>query len=170
MSSLDRETLLSMRSKDNDEVVPYVSTFNPKNPEIFNVIRKSIPILNQSETMQNALSNKLIIKSKRQPQNLKHLLTRAKFTEIDERNENMVKKCGRSNCRLCIYLTEGSEFDFKSKIFKINAPMTCNVENVVYVISCRGCNELYIGETNNLRKRMTVHRQQIRDESTRLIP
>ena len=38
------------------------------------------------------------------------------------------------------------------------------------MIQCRGCDEIYIGETNDLRKRMTVLRQQIRDKSTRMIP
>ena len=80
-------------------------------------------------------------------------------------------KWGRSNCGLCSQLIEGTEFDFKNgKIFKVNAPMTCNVRNVVYVILCRGCNELYIGKTNNLRKRVIAHNQQIRDSSKRMIP
>ena len=56
-----------------------------------------------------------------------------------------------------MYLKEGSEFNFKGKIFKVSAPMTCNVKNVVYVITCWGCDELYIGETYDLRERITVH-------------
>lgn len=168
-SNLDRASILSMNKKDNNEVVPYVSTYNPNNPEIFKDIRTSLPVLYRSETMKKVVLNKSIIKSKRQPRNLKQILTCAKFTET-EQNDNKVTRCGRSNCRLCPYLLEGPEFKFNGKIFRVNAPMSCDVKNVVYVIQCRGCNELYIGETNDLRKRMTVHRQQIRDESTRMIP
>ena len=51
----------------------------------------------------------------------------------------------------------------------MNASMSCDVKIVVYVITCRGCNEIYIGETVNLRHRTTVHNQQIRDPSTRMI-
>ena len=56
--------------------------------------------------------------------------------------------------------------------------MTCEVENVVYVMKCGGCNEEYIinneeyvGETGNyyLRRRVTVHNQQIRDQTTRML-
>ena len=48
--------------------------------------------------------------------------------------------------------------------------MSCTVKNVVYVIECRGCGEYYIGETNNLRKRTTLHNQHIRHENLRMIP
>ena len=34
---------------------------------------------------------------------------------------------------------------------------------------CNGCKEEYIGETNELRKRMTVHRQHIRDPNVRML-
>ena len=48
--------------------------------------------------------------------------------------------------------------------------MTCEVKNVFYVIKCRGCNEEYIGEQGNyLRRRVTVHKQQIRDPKTRML-
>ena len=35
---------------------------------------------------------------------------------------------------------------------------------------CRGCDEQYIGETNNLRNRTTIHNQHIRHEALRKIP
>ena len=48
--------------------------------------------------------------------------------------------------------------------------MTCNVRNVIYVMKCRCCGEEYIGETGNfLRKRVTVHNQQIRDPRTSML-
>ena len=37
-------------------------------------------------------------------------------------------------------------------------------------MKCKGCGEEYIGETGNyLRKRVSVHNQQIRDPSTRML-
>ena len=48
--------------------------------------------------------------------------------------------------------------------------MSCEVRNLIYVIRCGGCQEEYIGETGDtLRHRLTVHRQQIRDASTRML-
>ena len=49
--------------------------------------------------------------------------------------------------------------------------MDCTVNNVLYVLLCNGCNEIYIGQTGDkLRNRRTVHMQQIRDPSTRQLP
>ena len=48
--------------------------------------------------------------------------------------------------------------------------MSCTVKKVIYVIECRGCGEYYKGETNDLRKRTTLHNQDIRHENLRMIP
>ena len=83
-----------------------------------------------------------------------------------------MKKCGRPNCGLCVSLIEGSVYEFKTgQQFKIKNFFSCASENLIYAIKCCGCNEDYIGQTGlTLRKRMTLHRQQIRDPDTRQIP
>ena len=48
--------------------------------------------------------------------------------------------------------------------------MSCKAQNVIYVIQCRGCDDQYIGETNNLRNRTTLHNQHIIYEALRKIP
>ena len=64
-----------------------------------------------------------------------------------------------------------SSYNFKGKIFYVNQNMTCEVQNVIYVITCNGCGEYCIGQTGGkLRTRRTVYAQQIRDPSTRMIP
>ena len=48
--------------------------------------------------------------------------------------------------------------------------MSCEVKNLIYVIRCGGCHEEYIGEIGDtLRHRVTVHKQQLRDASTRML-
>ena len=59
-----------------------------------------------------------------------------------------------------------SFFKFKDEAFF----MSCTVKYVIYVIECRGCGKYYIGETNNLRNRVTLHNQHIRHEQLRKIP
>ena len=83
-----------------------------------------------------------------------------------------ISKCGRSNCGICDILVEGESFKFKNgPLFKVKTNIDCSSKNLLYVIKCEGCEENYIGQTgNDLRKRMTVHRQQIKDPSTRKIP
>ena len=149
-------------------MVTQESKFNPPDPEMFRVIMDNMPILQTDEKIRNILSNCKIIKSKRQPYNLKRLLTKAKFMSIDTCE---VRKCTRPNCGLCIHLVEGNSFKFNCEInFKVHENMTCEVKSVIYVMKCRGCGEEYIGETGNfLRKRVTIHNQQIRDPRTRML-
>ncbi len=113
--------------------------------------------------MKQIFSKFKFIKSKRQPQNLKKLLTKAKFEDSSITPE--VKICSRPNCGLCKQLIEGNTFNFNSgKTFTIFESMSCDVKNVIYVMRCNGCRKEYIGETGDfLRKRVTVHNQQIRD-------
>ena len=48
--------------------------------------------------------------------------------------------------------------------------MICNVRNVIFVITGRGCNQDYIAETGDyLRKRVLVHTQQIREPRTKML-
>ena len=73
---------------------------------------------------------------------------------------NVEFKCGRK-----FYV----EFKCGRK-FYVHESMTCAVKNVLYVIKCGGCGEEYIGQTGDfLRKRVTVHNQQIRDPKTRML-
>ena len=43
--------------------------------------------------------------------------------------------------------------------------MSCETQNVIYLLQCGGCGEEYIGDT--LRHRMTLHRQHIRHSNVR---
>ncbi|MEW8548313.1 MAG: GIY-YIG nuclease family protein, partial [Candidatus Thiodiazotropha sp.] len=164
-----KEELRIVRQKNDDNIITFVSTFNPLNPELFIGIRQNLPILHQDEIMNEILKEYQIIKSKRQPRNLKRLLTRAKFTDTNESPK--IKKCNRSNCGLCEHLITETDFAFQSgKTFKVKCSMSCEVKNLIYVIRCCGCQEEYIGETGDtLRHRVTVHKQQIRDPSTRML-
>ena len=99
---LRKQALRIVREKTDNDIITYVSTFNPKNLELFNSIRKNLPILQEDETMNKILQEFRIIKSKRQPRNLKKLITRAKFCDI--RESPNIKKCNRSNCGLCEHL------------------------------------------------------------------
>lgn len=54
-----------------EPVITYVSTHNPQNPELFNVIKFNLPVLQEDLNMNDILSNFKVIKSKQQPNNLK---------------------------------------------------------------------------------------------------
>ena len=69
--NLKRSQLRQVRQNPEDNVVTYVSTFNPKNLELFGNILQNFNILREDQKMNDILQANTIIKSKRQPPNLK---------------------------------------------------------------------------------------------------
>ena len=61
---LDRKELLTVKTRTLKNVKLYVSTHNPQNPEINNVIRKNLPILEEDPDMKKMLDNSQNIKVK----------------------------------------------------------------------------------------------------------
>ena len=171
IKALKRSDLLKQNESTNkgNNLIPYVTTFNPNNPEIYPQIRQNKSILLRDDRMKTIYKQTIFLKSKRQAPNLKKLLTKANFSDKQQQKFE-VTKCRESRCRLCKHIKEESTFNFKGENFTVNADMSCTVKNVIYVIECRGCGEYYIGETNNLRKRATLHNQHIRHENLRMIP
>ena len=45
--------------------------------------------------------------------------------------------------------------------------MNCKEGNVIYLIICAKCESFYVGQTENLRKRVTLHKEQIRHDQYR---
>ena len=88
-------------------MIPYVNTFNPNSPEIYPNIKQFKSILQRNHELHEILEEKFFSKGKRQPPNLKRLLTKARFTN-KPKEDYKVSKCNEPRCRLCKYITEGS--------------------------------------------------------------
>ena len=108
-----------------------------------------------------------LIPSRRQPENLKRILTRAKFeSNYNTSNEPKISKCTDPRCQTCKEILVGSQVEIgpkdNKKTFNIKTKMNCGVRDFIYVLTCNACKENYIGESGDtLRHRATVHRNQI---------
>jgi hypothetical protein len=94
--------------------------------------------------------------SKRQPKNLKRMLS-----TVPPNLKTTITQCQNvwiNDVVPAIILQK----DFNARNFRITANMLCDTRDVIYAITCPGCSEYYIGETNNtLRSRVRVHKQEI---------
>ena len=153
----------------NNDVIAFVHTHNPRNQNMTPAIQTARHLLRRSETMETVLQKKKIINSKRQPKNLKRILTSSKFDS--QEHTPRVTKCNRRRCKTCPDLIEGTNITFNNgKSFHVKANMSCITKNVVYSIICEKCKAFYIGQTKNeLCKRMTLHRQQTNHEELRFL-
>ncbi|XP_061194818.1 uncharacterized protein LOC133202982 [Saccostrea echinata] len=98
-------------AQENNKEIPLVVTHNPRNLNMYNSVKQCFPILQQSQNLKELIDLKNVIYSRRQPPNLKKLLTRAKFSS----NEDIrtVAKCMDPLCGTCPYLKTGETFTFK---------------------------------------------------------
>ena len=77
--------------------------------------------------MKELYSKYNFLKSKRQPKNLKKLLTKARFDSIPINPE--VKICKENKCGLCTYLIEGNSFQFNcGTLFEIKQSLSSDVK------------------------------------------
>jgi len=74
--------------------------------------------------------------------------------------------CRRPRCQTCEHITSQTFLQGPKSAHNIRDHFTCQSENVVYCISCRCCNCLYIGETGRrLRERFSEDLRSIRNRS-----
>ena len=61
-------------------------------------------------------------------------------------------------------LSEGKSYNFENTVtkFLINKDLSCNSKNVVYIIECSKCKEIYIASTQALNTRTSLHRSNIK--------
>ena len=157
--------LRTVREKEKENLLPFVSRFSPNDGDFFKVIKQNVGYLNGSNRMKRVMSNVKLIKSTRQPPNLKQLLTTASHKS---NKSYKVSKCGNTRCQICKdNLITGSEYLFpnSSKPFKFNANMDCNTKNCIYVMECLGCESFYIGQTDSFRHRVNNHRSNINNDT-----
>ena len=167
--SYDRACLLNAVSKrdtsDVKQSVVHVTTYDPNFTNSNNLMAETFDILQKNESTRKSFENKRLIFSKRQPPNLKRILTSAKFNNTN--NAVGVFKCQKSRCQICQMLITGNCFNSSNPSFnfRIGSYMTCDTLNCIYVLKCCGCEKLYIGETNNFRLRINLHKDHAKNNT-----
>ena len=145
MQSQERSDLLLTRGRArNSNIIPSVHAHNSRNQNVNCIINQINTILKEDQATRGTIEDVHFISSKRQPRNLKILLCNSKF-----KGEHTVTKCNNRRCSTSDHLTEVTCFNFNGRSFRVSANMTCDSRNAIYVITCPGCNELYIVETGN---------------------
>jgi predicted GIY-YIG superfamily endonuclease len=144
----------------------FTTDYHPALPNIKGILRDFLPVLHESERMQEVLPS-LPTMSFRQPGNLKKSLCRAKLRQPDEMKDDRVpaRSCGKTKCKICDILVCCDSITGASnqKQFKCrNRNSTCDSLWVIYVISCPDCQLQYVGQTNNFRLRMNGHKSDFR--------
>ena len=166
-NNIPQSELRISKDKNKDvKTLAFISTHNPNNVDIFPTINKSLNLLRTHPTTKKVFGDVKLIKSLRQPKNLKRLLTSAKYTN---KTNFTTSKCGDPRCECCNNILIANSYKFKNHDtpFFLKSDFNCNSSNLIYVIKCPTCKEEYIGETgegkSKLRDRTRVYRDHIKN-------
>ena len=98
--------MLTSKTISNDNSLPFITTYNPNNPNVYEMIDKSVECLKRNKV--DRFENLKVIKSKRQVPNLKRILTKAEFSQ----KQVGVYKCPDKRCEYCANLLLGNSYTF----------------------------------------------------------
>ena len=124
--------------------------------------------LKNKDKIKEILNTAKIIKSQRQPKNLKRILTSSIF---GENTTQVVTKCNNKPYKICDTIIERGSYTFKNPKTKckINKDLSCNLKKLVYIIECNKCKEMYIGSAQTLNIRISLHKSNIKITENRKI-
>ena len=131
--ALTTEELRRVREQTTENnLLCLVTTYNPNNPQVFQLVRRTLPMLNQNSSLKSIMSKTKVIHSQRQPRNLKRMLTNSYFSRLKDTDPE-VKICGTKRCGTCPYLKQGKEITFSTtnETFRIKHSMSCTSTNLI---------------------------------------
>ena len=144
-----------------------VTNYNPNNPKIKDIIHKNWNILSNSPDCGHLFKDKPLVDFRRLP-NLRDMLTKASIrypSPVSDQPSLTPPICTRlGKCTYCplIKKIKSVQCNFTKKSFQLNdlpKNISCELSNVIYLISCRKCHKQYVGETSRaFRKRMYEHK------------
>jgi peptide-methionine (R)-S-oxide reductase len=160
-TQVSRVEALERVEKKKTRRVVFALEYHPALPDVNKIVRRSWRNMVKDPYLKAVFPEPPMIAFRR-PKSLKDLLVRAKVppppTRKSTRHISGMKKCG--NCVVCPYVDEIKTCSSLNSSFsvKVNKPVSCCTENVIYLISCTKCSEQYVGQTGReFKKRMQEH-------------
>ena len=146
VSDLSREEALQPSVKQNSiERIPLTLTYHPLNKQVKNIIYDNFRILKQDDKTSKIFQSTPLM-AYRRDKNIGDILIRSKLPSTSI--QLGTTSCNHHKCRTCSHINPSTTIMNNDKTFTINASFTCSSSCLIYCISCRKCNQLYIGETS----------------------
>ena len=81
-------------------------------------------------------------------------------------NKYRFKRCNDLKCVICLFANEDHYIIINSIYVPIMANSNCKSLNIIYILTCKLCNELYIGQTECAKTRLNTHIRVVRYNRT----
>ena len=143
-----------------------ITTHNPSNPPIRDIVSKHWQILGKSSGTRHLVENTIIFGFRRN-KNLSDSLVRASTcTKKNQSKHIETNPCKRpKTCRYCPKLNRSGKIvsHTHKQTFQCMTNVNCQSENLIYLITCSLCGIQYVGPTKNrILTRFKGHYQDIK--------
>lgn len=154
--------MITNRPKDIKKQIRCIGTFDSKNKEVLNVLRKFWPLIHSDPDLKEVLTDFPTV-TYRRGKILRDILVHSHFSQIPiSRNWLQAATtgshpCGR--CSFCTYMPTKKNFvnPIDGKIYTIRDFINCQSQGVIYMAQCT-CPKIYVGKTiQQLRRRISNH-------------
>jgi len=162
----DRTQLLHHDKPVKDRFrVPFVTTYNPRNPNFKKIILENWHILKGSSICKEIFTETPIFAYRRN-RNIADRLMHSKFTTANQHGKQgralafTQTTCSRNNCKYCTKLCTNTSFTSSrtAKTYPKKTEYDCETRNIIYLITCTLCKKQYVGQSKRpCRNRMYEH-------------
>ena len=172
VSAIPRDAIISEHSDvpDAQPTIPLVLTYHPTNALVKNIMTRNFNLLRDDPDTRDIYQPVGVLCAYRREKNLRDSLVRSHLNNTTASVEDRgTFPCGRSRCNTCAHTNASPTINTPGGHITINSKYTCTSDNVVYLIKCRTCNKVYIGETGRrLGDRFREHLRSTRQTNTDL--
>ena len=141
-------------------------------PNIHNIIQKTnLSVLYSDENLKKIFPSKSIKSLYRREKNLKKILSPSLFPAKPKNRESCITACKK--CDICKNdLLTDNKFKFRvtGRFYNVRGNLSCNSSNVIYLISCKNCEDQYIGSAIDFKARFRNHKSDIKTKKDRCGP
>ncbi|KAJ8028283.1 hypothetical protein HOLleu_30479 [Holothuria leucospilota] len=166
IQGIDRASALAPKTDQTPtRRIPLVLSFHPSVTPIVRAIYRNVETLRHDPSTRDHFPEPPITAFRIEMNISKHLV-RASQPQAVVPNTPGTFPCNRGRCNTCPVVSYDKIFSIVSPYnnrFNVHQHFTCTSANVVYVLVCKLCNILYVGETKRrLADRVTEHLRSIK--------
>lgn len=152
------EVLYKTRNQTSSDRIVFPITFHPSNRTICQTIKRNFQTLTNDTEVSKYFSKPPILAYKKDKSLKDHLVK----SSLKTGSVCGTESCGRTRCITCDHLNHGKRVVGPKGFVDVSGAFTCISEGVIYVIECKKCGILYVGETGRkLCERFLEHRRAV---------
>ena len=146
-----------------------ITTHNPMNPPIREIINTNWEVLQKTKTTRNIFESKIIFGLRRNKNLSDHLVRASTKTNTQHQTYISTHPCNRSSvCRYCPKTDHSGQTTSKTtgQKFITMVNTNCQSSNIIYLITCKTCGIQYVGQTKyRLLTRFQGHHFDIKNQN-----